>query len=85
MEIVLNKESKRKTPVAVGFRDGERVFGEDAIGLGARFPKNTYVYLLDVLGKTPENPLVKLYQQRFPQYEIVADPETGLAAFQHDQ
>ena len=85
MEIVLNKESKRKTPVAVAFRDGERVFGEDAINVGSRFPKQCYVYLLEVLGKTPDNPLVKKFIERFPQYEIIADPATGLAVFRHDE
>ncbi|CAG0915624.1 unnamed protein product [Notodromas monacha] len=85
MEIALNKESKRKTPVAVAFRDGERVFGEDAQNVGSRFPKQAYIYLLDVLGKTPDNPLVQQFLKRFPQYEIVADPETGLAVFRHDE
>ncbi len=85
MEIALNKESKRKTPVAVAFRDGERVFGEDALNVGSRFPKQAYIYLLDVLGKTPDNPLVQQFVKRFPQYEIIADPETGLAVFQHDE
>lgn len=36
MEIALNKESKRKTPVAIAFRDGERTFGDDAITAGMR-------------------------------------------------
>lgn len=36
MEIALNKESKRKTPVVIAFRDGERTFGDDAITAGMR-------------------------------------------------
>lgn len=31
MEIVLNKESKRKTPFALAIRNGERFFGESAM------------------------------------------------------
>jgi len=31
MEIVLNVDSQRKTPLAVGFRDGDRFFGEAAL------------------------------------------------------
>lgn len=62
MEIVLNKESKRKTPVVVAFRDGVRTFGEDAVGVGVRFPKNAYKYLLDLLGKPYDHPLVQAYR-----------------------
>lgn len=31
MEIVLNTDSARKTPLIVAFRDGERFFGEAAL------------------------------------------------------
>ncbi|KAL1131874.1 hypothetical protein AAG570_011485 [Ranatra chinensis] len=84
MEIALNKESKRKTPVAVAFRDGERTFGEDAITVGVRFPKNCYTYLLDLIGKKIDNPMVRLYQKRFPYYNIVPDSKRGTVIFQHD-
>lgn len=62
MEIVLNKESKRKTPAVVAFRDGVRTFGEDAVTVGVRFPKNAYKFLLDLLGKPYDHPLVKAYR-----------------------
>ena len=84
MEIALNKESKRKTPIAVAFRDGERTFGEDALVVGVRFPKQCYIYLLDLLGKKVDNPVVKLFQQRFPYYEIIPDPVRGTVVFKHD-
>uniref|UniRef100_A0A224XE47 Hypoxia up-regulated protein 1 n=1 Tax=Panstrongylus lignarius TaxID=156445 RepID=A0A224XE47_9HEMI len=84
MEIALNKESKRKTPIAIAFRNGERTFGEDAMAVGVRFPKNCYSYLLDLLGKKVDNPVVKLFQQRFPYYDIVPDPERGTVVFQLD-
>lgn len=84
MEIALNKESKRKTPIAIAFREGERTFGEDALTIGVRFPKNSYTHLLDLLGKQIDNPLVKLFQKRFPYYDLVADPERGTVLFKHD-
>lgn len=31
MEIVLNKETRRKTPNFIAFKDGERLFGESAL------------------------------------------------------
>merc|ERR1712198_562800 len=84
MEIVLNKESKRKTPLAVAFRDGERTFGEDALTAGIRFPSNNYFYLLDLLGKKVDNPIVDLYKKRFPYYNIEADPDRGTVVFRHN-
>ncbi|XP_031638481.1 hypoxia up-regulated protein 1 [Contarinia nasturtii] len=84
MEIALNKESKRKTPVIIAFRDGQRLFGEDAATVGLRFPKNSFHYLLDLLGKTVDNPIVKLYQKRFPYYDIEADPERNTVVFKID-
>ncbi|XP_063606713.1 hypoxia up-regulated protein 1-like [Penaeus indicus] len=84
MEIVLNKESKRKTPGALSFRNGERTFGEDALTTGIRFPANNYFYLLDLLGKKIDNPIVELYKKRFPFYNIEADPERGTVVFRHN-
>ncbi|XP_018362749.1 PREDICTED: hypoxia up-regulated protein 1 isoform X1 [Trachymyrmex cornetzi] len=81
MEIALNKESKRKTPVTIAFRDGERSFGEDAQVIGVRFPQNTFFYILDLLGKPIDNPLVQLYRERFPYYDIIADDERKTVIF----
>ncbi len=85
MEIALNPESKRKTAVAVGMRDGERVFGGDAVAMGARYPKNVYFYFLDLVGKQFDHPQVKLFRQRFPFYELKAHPDRGTVLFQHDE
>ncbi|XP_011252679.1 hypoxia up-regulated protein 1 isoform X1 [Camponotus floridanus] len=81
MEIALNKESKRKTPAVIAFRDGERSFGEDAQVVGVRFPQNTFSYILDLLGKPIDNPIVQLYQKRFPYYNIIADDERKTIVF----
>uniref|UniRef100_A0A2M3ZZN5 Hypoxia up-regulated protein 1 n=1 Tax=Anopheles triannulatus TaxID=58253 RepID=A0A2M3ZZN5_9DIPT len=81
MEIALNKESKRKTPSTIAFRNGDRVFGEDAQTLGVRFPANSFGYLIDLLGKTIDNPMVELYRKRFPYYDIVEDPKRKTVVF----
>ncbi|XP_050068478.1 hypoxia up-regulated protein 1 isoform X2 [Anopheles maculipalpis] len=81
MEIALNKESKRKTPTTIAFRNGDRVFGEDAQTLGVRFPSNSFGYLVDLLGKTIDNPMVDLYRKRFPYYDIVEDPVRKTVVF----
>lgn len=83
MEIALNKESKRKTPTAVAFRNGERTFGEDALTVGVRFPSNCYIYFLDLLGKKIDNPVVELYKNRFPHYNIIPDPKRNTVLFKH--
>lgn len=85
MEIALNKESKRKTPAILAYRDGQRLFGEDAATVGLRFPTNSFHYLLDLLGKTVDNPIVKLYQKRFPYYNIEADAERKTVVFKLDK
>ncbi|XP_059619437.1 hypoxia up-regulated protein 1 [Phlebotomus argentipes] len=81
MEIALNKESKRKTASMVAFRDGIRIFGEDAQNIGVRFPQNSYGYFLDLLGKSIDNPVVELYRKRFPYYKIEADPKRNTVVF----
>lgn len=62
MEVVLNPESKRKTPAIIAYRDGMRSVGEDAQTAGIREPASAYGYLIDLLGKTIDNPIVQLYR-----------------------
>ncbi|EDW43968.1 hypoxia up-regulated protein 1 [Drosophila sechellia] len=81
MEIALNRESKRKTPAILAFRDGTRTMGEDAQTIGIKDPNSAYGYLLDLLGKTIDNPIVDLYRKRFPYYNIVGDPERNTVVF----
>lgn len=83
MEIALNKESKRKTPTTIAFRNGDRLIGEDAQTLGVRFPANNYGYLIDLLGKTVDHPMVELYRKRFPYYDIIEDPTRKTVVFKN--
>lgn len=85
MEIALNKESKRKTPTVISLRDNIRTYGEDAQTVGIRFPKNSYHYLLDLLGKDIDHPIVQQYKARFPYHEVVEDKERGTILFKHDE
>ncbi|KAM9255766.1 LOW QUALITY PROTEIN: hypoxia up-regulated protein 1 [Cariama cristata] len=72
MEIVLNKESRRKTPVAVSFEGERRLFGE-ALGMSIRTPRWHLRIFTDLLGQRIDNPHVALYQSRFPEHELVKD------------
>ncbi|XP_050542490.1 hypoxia up-regulated protein 1 isoform X2 [Daktulosphaira vitifoliae] len=85
MEIALNKESKRKTPVAIAFRNGDRTFGEDALTVCVRFPSNCYIYFLDLLGKQIDNPTVEIFRKRFPYYDIIADENRNTILFKHTE
>jgi hypoxia up-regulated 1 len=62
MECALNKESKRKTPTVIAFRENQRLFGEEAVNIAARFPSASFKYLTDLLGKQVDNPIVDLYK-----------------------
>uniref|UniRef100_A0A1I8PTD8 Hypoxia up-regulated protein 1 n=1 Tax=Stomoxys calcitrans TaxID=35570 RepID=A0A1I8PTD8_STOCA len=81
MEIALNRESKRKTPVTLSFRNGVRSFGDDAVTDGIKDPASVYSYLLDLLGKQIDNPIVELYRKRFPYYDIIPDAERNTVVF----
>ncbi|XP_073513128.1 hypoxia up-regulated protein 1 isoform X1 [Phyllobates terribilis] len=81
MEIVLNKESRRKTPCAVALKDNERLFGDSAVGLAAKNPKVTFRYFQDLIGKRAENPQVESFRSRFPEYSVVREAERGTVLF----
>lgn len=82
MEIVLNKESRRKTPVMVTLKENERFFGDSAAGMAIKNPKATLRYFQHLLGKQADNPHVALYRARFPEHELSFDPQRQTVHFQ---
>ncbi|TKR60474.1 hypothetical protein L596_027716 [Steinernema carpocapsae] len=81
MEIVLNKESRRKTPTIIAFKGGERLFSEGAAQLSVKTPKSTFTHLLDLIGKKVDNPIVQLYRERFPHLATIIDENRGTISF----
>ncbi|KAM8927977.1 hypoxia up-regulated protein 1 isoform 1-T1 [Pelodytes ibericus] len=81
MEIVLNKESRRKTPVAIALKENERLFGDNAQGIAVKNPKVTFRYFQDLLGKRAENPQVEAFKTKFPDYQLVKDERRGTVLF----
>ncbi|KAM6907533.1 hypoxia up-regulated protein 1 [Xenentodon cancila] len=81
MEIVLNKESRRKTPTVVCLKDDERHFGDNALAVSVKSPKTVYRHLQSLLGKKHDNLQVKLYQKRFPEHQLQEDPVRGTVYF----
>ncbi|XP_006758769.2 PREDICTED: hypoxia up-regulated protein 1 [Myotis davidii] len=82
MEIVLNKESRRKTPVTVTLKENERFFGDSAASMAIKNPKATLRYFQQLLGKKEDNPHVALYRELFPEHELGFDPQRQTVRFQ---
>ena len=83
MEIVLNEESKRKTPVAIAFHKNQLFLGNDAMKIGLRYPEDQYQFFIDLIGKPFHDQSVKLFQQRFPYHRIEKDPVRGTVLFRN--
>lgn len=65
--IVVDEQSKRKIPAVVAFDQGERHFGNGALQLAMRKPKETYMWAHTLLGKDINSPQVAtLRAQGFP-------------------
>ncbi|XP_028276515.1 hypoxia up-regulated protein 1 isoform X2 [Parambassis ranga] len=85
MEIVLNKESRRKTPTVVCLKENERLFGDSALGMTVKNPKTVYRYLQRLLGKKYNNLQVGLYQKHFPEHQLQEDSVRGTAFFKNSE
>uniref|UniRef100_A0A665U453 Hypoxia up-regulated protein 1 n=1 Tax=Echeneis naucrates TaxID=173247 RepID=A0A665U453_ECHNA len=83
MEIVLNKESRRKTPTVVCLKENERLFGDSALGMSVKNPKTVFRHLQSILGKKYKNPQVALYQKQFPEHQLQEDPVRGTVYFKN--
>ncbi|KAJ1346061.1 hypothetical protein KIN20_000742 [Parelaphostrongylus tenuis] len=81
MEIVLNKESQRKTPSVLSIRNDERLFGDAAQALATRYPANVYGHLLDLVAKHVDHPSVVLFRERFPHLKIEKHVNTSSVTF----
>uniref|UniRef100_A0A3Q0SII5 Hypoxia up-regulated protein 1 n=1 Tax=Amphilophus citrinellus TaxID=61819 RepID=A0A3Q0SII5_AMPCI len=84
MEIVLN-ESRRKTPTVVCLKEGERLFGDSAMGVSVKNPKSVYRHLQSLLGKKYNNRQVDLYRKSFPEHQIQEDPVRGTIYFKNSE
>ncbi|KAJ3238030.1 Hypoxia up-regulated protein 1 [Chytriomyces hyalinus] len=80
VDIVLNRESKRKTDAVVTIRDGIRYFGTDAVALTTRFPESTFPFVKNLLGIQYNDPLAVEYRSIFSN-NMVADPFRNTCAF----
>ena len=72
ISIVINEMSKRKTPALVAFTDGDRLVGEEAASIAARFPERVYGRVIDLLGRPADDPaLAAMLKASYRPYTLV--------------
>ena len=78
ISIAENEMSRRQTPVMVGFVDGQRVLGEDAVTASARHPDKFIEHLRDLIGRRIDDDAVKVVlRDNARSYDFVADEQRG--------
>ncbi|KAL8142659.1 hypothetical protein V2J09_015691 [Rumex salicifolius] len=82
ISVAINEMSKRKTPSLVAFQSGDRLIGEEAAGLIARYPDKVYAQIRDLIAKPYSYAKQKLESSYLP-YDIVEDSR-GIVAFKVD-
>ena len=65
LDIVLNKESKRKSESIVTIRDGIRYAGSEAVTQGLRRPQDAYPKLKNLLGRLFKDDVAKQYRDDY--------------------
>lgn len=72
ISIVINEMSKRKTPALVAFVDGDRLVGEEAASVAARYPERVYGRVVDWLGRPADDPrLTTMLKASYRPYTLV--------------
>lgn len=60
-DVLINRDSKRKTPSLVAIRDGERLLGSAGESLKTRFPSDVFAALKLLVGHTEKHPQTRLH------------------------
>jgi hypoxia up-regulated 1 len=76
--------SKRKSPVLVSFHDGDRLLGEEAAGLVARYPQKVYSQMRDLIGK-PYVSVKNFLDSMYLPFEAKEDSSRGTVNFVVDK
>ncbi len=85
LQVVINEMSKRKTPATVAFINGERLIGEEAAALSARYPDRVYMGLKDWLGRPHDDEHVRrVLKEKYLPYDIVPSTNSSSLAVRTD-
>lgn len=72
ISIAINEMSKRKSPALVAFHADDRLIGEEAAGLVARYPEKVYSHVRDLIGK-PFTHAKKFLDSLYLPFNVVED------------
>lgn len=72
ISIAINEMSKRKSPALVAFHADDRLIGEEAAGLVARYPDKVYSHVRDLIGK-PFTHAKKFLDSLYLPFNVVED------------
>ncbi|GKA41472.1 heat shock 70 kDa protein 17 [Tanacetum coccineum] len=75
ISIAINEMSKRKSPALVAFHSDDRLIGEEAAGLIARYPEKVYSRVRDLLNKDLKY-VTNFLDQLYLPYDVVEDEKT---------
>lgn len=64
-DVLLNHDSKRKTQSVVSIKGDDKLVGDDAATLAARYPQNSYPGLKLLLGQPLDSPSFQLHQSLY--------------------
>ncbi|KAK1438011.1 hypothetical protein QVD17_03812 [Tagetes erecta] len=77
ISIAINEMSKRKSPALVAFHANDRLIGEEAAGLVARYPDKVYSHVRDLIGK-PFAHVKKFLDSLYLPFNVVEDVRGGV-------
>jgi len=78
-QIVTNVHSKRKTQTILGFDDGERRFGGDAVTLASRRPQQAIAFVPRLLGRNIKHPAITGLSSQYLPFIVEEDAVRGTA------
>lgn len=84
ISIAINEMSKRKSPVLVAFQSGNRLIGEEAAGLTARYPDKVISHVRDLIGK-PFNYVKSYLESMYLPFNLVEDSRGGVGVKIEDE
>ncbi|KAI4374239.1 hypothetical protein MLD38_012253 [Melastoma candidum] len=76
--VAINEMSKRKTPALVAFQSEDRLLGEEAAGLVARYPDKVFSQVRDLIGK-PYEYVKHVLDASYLPFDAVEDSRGGVS------
>ncbi|KAM7499895.1 hypothetical protein LguiA_024309 [Lonicera macranthoides] len=77
ISIAINEMSKRKSPALVAFQGGNRLIGEEAAGIVARYPDKVYSHVRDLIGK-PYDHVKRFLDTMYLPFDVIEDDRGGV-------